>query len=180
MSIRVYVVRFAFAASPSSQFLAPHDATTIAAQRLVDEVVWVKTTVNRRLFKSHGYYLQHAKEPCLVGRRGAGPPCVRAGGAAAAAAAAAARAACCDVIVAERRGQSQKPEEIYQIAEALAPRGRYLEVFARPNNLRAGWVSLGNEVLPGLPESDRRALLERGGIPGARYGRGGACAVGEG
>lgn len=35
--------------------------------RLVDEVVWVKMTVNRRLAKSHGFYLQHAKEvgmPC--------------------------------------------------------------------------------------------------------------------
>lgn len=30
--------------------------------RVVDEVVWVKMTVNRRLAKSHGYYLQHAKE----------------------------------------------------------------------------------------------------------------------
>jgi mRNA (2'-O-methyladenosine-N6-)-methyltransferase len=30
--------------------------------RLVDEVVWVKMTVNRRLAKSHGFYLQHAKE----------------------------------------------------------------------------------------------------------------------
>lgn len=34
--------------------------------RLVDEVVWVKMTVNRRMAKSHGYYLQHAKEVCLV------------------------------------------------------------------------------------------------------------------
>lgn len=35
---------------------------------LVDELVWVKQTVNRRLAKSHGFYLQHAKEvrcPCL-------------------------------------------------------------------------------------------------------------------
>ena len=31
-------------------------------RRLVDEIVWVKMTVNRRLAKSHGYYLQHAKE----------------------------------------------------------------------------------------------------------------------
>jgi hypothetical protein len=36
--------------------------------RLVDEVVWVKMTVNRRLAKSHGYYLQHAKEVRLLGR----------------------------------------------------------------------------------------------------------------
>ena len=31
-------------------------------RRLVDEIVWVKMTVNRRLAKSHGFYLQHAKE----------------------------------------------------------------------------------------------------------------------
>ena len=29
---------------------------------MVDEVVWVKMTVHQRLAKSHGYYLQHAKE----------------------------------------------------------------------------------------------------------------------
>ena len=40
----------------------------VCAARLVDEVVWVKMTVNRRLAKSHGYYLQHAKEV----RRGRG------------------------------------------------------------------------------------------------------------
>ncbi len=34
----------------------------VGLRRLVDEVVWVKMTVNRRLAKSHGYYLQHAKE----------------------------------------------------------------------------------------------------------------------
>jgi len=28
---------------------------------MVDEIVWVKMTVNRRMAKSHGYYLQHAK-----------------------------------------------------------------------------------------------------------------------
>ena len=44
------------------------------ACRLVDEIVWVKMTVNRRLAKSHGYYLQHAKEVCLVGKKGSDPP----------------------------------------------------------------------------------------------------------
>ncbi len=33
----------------------------MAARRMVDEIVWVKMTVNRRMAKSHGYYLQHAK-----------------------------------------------------------------------------------------------------------------------
>ncbi len=45
----------------------------VALRRLVDEIVWVKMTVNRRLAKSHGYYLQHAKEVCLVGKKGNDP-----------------------------------------------------------------------------------------------------------
>ena len=47
---------------------------SFCACRLVDEIVWVKMTVNRRLAKSHGYYLQHAKEVCLVGKKGPDPP----------------------------------------------------------------------------------------------------------
>ena len=34
---------------------------------LVDEIVWVKKTVNGKIAKGHGFYLQHAKETCLVG-----------------------------------------------------------------------------------------------------------------
>ena len=160
-------------------------------KRLVDEIVWVKTTVNRRLAKSHGYYLQHAKEACLVGRKGQAPPGAR---------------ACvgADVICAERRGQSQKPEEIYQLVEALVPNGEgergerererrgvppllspslhlispflplgtYLEIFGRKNNLRDFWVTVGNEVTgKGPPREDVEALA--GGaarVPGAVYG----------
>jgi mRNA (2'-O-methyladenosine-N6-)-methyltransferase len=101
---------------------------------LVDEITWVKQTVNRRLAKSHGFYLQHAKETCLVARKGKDPPNTRR------------NLDASDVILAERRGQSQKPEEIYRIIERLVPAGSYLEVFARRNNLRDGWVSIGNEL----------------------------------
>lgn len=38
--------------------------------RLVDEICWVKQTVNGKIAKGHGYYLQHAKELCLVGFKG--------------------------------------------------------------------------------------------------------------
>lgn len=100
---------------------------------LVDEIVWVKMTVNRRLAKSHGFYLQHAKEVCLVGKKGLDPPGMKGGVAS-------------DVIYSERRGQSQKPEEIYQLIEELVPNGRYLEIFGRKNNLRDFWVTVGNEV----------------------------------
>ena len=35
--------------------------------RYLMDIAWVKRTVNRKLAKCHGYYLQHAKETCLVG-----------------------------------------------------------------------------------------------------------------
>lgn len=35
--------------------------------KLVDEIVWIKKTINGKIAKGHGYYLQHAKETCLVG-----------------------------------------------------------------------------------------------------------------
>lgn len=72
--------------------------------------MWVKMTVNRRMAKSHGFYLQHAKEVCLVGKIGDDPPGVR-------------RSIGSDIIFSERRGQSQKPEEIYQLIEELVPNG---------------------------------------------------------
>ena len=51
-----------------------------------------------------------------------------------------------DVIFSQRRGQSQKPEEIYEIAEALVPNGYDLEIFGRRNNLHNGWATIGNEL----------------------------------
>lgn len=35
--------------------------------RLVDEVTWIKKTINGKIAKGHGFYLQHAKESCLIG-----------------------------------------------------------------------------------------------------------------
>lgn len=101
---------------------------------LVEEIAWVKQTVNGKIAKGHGFYLQHAKETCLVGVKGD----VRNkgfyfnNGT--------------DVIFSQRRGQSQKPEEVYEIAERLCPGGHYLEIFGRRNNLHDGWVTLGNEL----------------------------------
>ncbi|CEP14424.1 hypothetical protein [Parasitella parasitica] len=99
----------------------------------VDDITWVKQTVNRRMAKGHGYYLQHAKETCLVGKKGQDPPNCS-------------RCLSSDVICSARRGQSQKPEELYQLIEQLVPNGRYLEIFGRKNNLRDYWVTIGNEL----------------------------------
>ena len=76
-----------------------------------------------------------------------------------------------DIIFAPRRGQSQKPTEIYELIEEMVPGGKYLEIFARKNNLRDYWVSVGNEVTgTGLPPEDVAAFEEDGAVPGAKYG----------
>ena len=119
--------------------------------QLIDEVVWIKRTVTGKLAKGHGFYLQHSKETCLVGFKGDisrflpgrkiskrkgknGVARPGFGGIAQ------------DVIFSERRGQSQKPNEIYDIIERLVPQGFYLEIFGRRNNLKSNWVTIGNEL----------------------------------
>lgn len=101
--------------------------------KLVDELTWCKQTVNGKIAKGHGYYLQHAKETCLVGVKGDVANIANFNIES-------------DVIFSQRRGQSQKPEEIYEIAESLVPNGYYLEIFGRRNNLHNGWVTIGNEL----------------------------------
>ncbi|KAJ3196681.1 hypothetical protein HDU67_003962, partial [Dinochytrium kinnereticum] len=75
-----------------------------------DDITWVKRTVNRRMAKGHGYYLQHAKETCLMARKGNDPVGCR-------------HNIGSDVIYSERRGQSQKPEEMYEMIEEMVPNG---------------------------------------------------------
>lgn len=82
--------------------------------QFIDEIAWVKKTVNGKIAKGHGFYLQHAKESCLVGVKGNvnnGRFKTNIGS---------------DVIFSERRGQSQKPTEIYEMIEELCPEGFYL------------------------------------------------------
>jgi mRNA (2'-O-methyladenosine-N6-)-methyltransferase len=53
-----------------------------------------------------------------------------------------------DVIVSEVRETSRKPDELYLIIDRIlgAKKGnaKKLEIFARENNLREGWLSIGN------------------------------------
>ena len=69
-----------------------------------------------------------------------------------------------DIIVSEVRETSRKPDELYLTIDRLlgdrAKPTRKLEIFARENNLRDGWLSIGNQ-LPGthLLESDLKAYF---------------------
>jgi len=100
---------------------------------LVDEITWIKKTINGKIAKGHGFYLQHAKESCLIGVKGNIDPRVK-------------KNVCKDIIFSQRRGQSQKPEEVYTLIEKLVPDGYYLEIFGRRNNIRDRWVTIGNEL----------------------------------
>lgn len=116
---------------------------------LVGDITWIKLSSRKhfivKTISSHGFYLQHAKETCLVAKKGL----------------------CTfvdktkldsvnDVIFSTRRGQSQKPDEIYDMIEKLVPNGLihspssclgyYIEIFGRRNNLRDDWVTIGDEI----------------------------------
>ena len=91
-----------------------------------------------------GHWLNHTKEHCLIGVKGSQIPEDLIIG------------SDCDVIVSEVRETSRKPDEIYAIIDRLLKKRKStkkLEIFARENNLREGWMSLGNQ-LPGNHVTD--------------------------
>ena len=62
-----------------------------------------------------------------------------------------------DVIVSEVRETSRKPDELYHIIDRLVNKesSKKIEIFARENNLREGWLSLGNQ-LPSTHITDKK------------------------
>ena len=101
---------------------------------LVSEVNWIKVSKRGVYHPSNGYYLQHSKETCLIGRRGRGCEYFR-------------PEKLEDTIITWRNlRQSHKPEKLYDIIEEAFPECTYLEIFARAHNLRDGWVSIGLEL----------------------------------
>ncbi len=53
-----------------------------------------------------------------------------------------------DLVMAQVRGESIKPEQIYTEIYKLVPQGYFLEIFARSNNIRPNYVSVGNMLRP--------------------------------
>lgn len=51
-----------------------------------------------------------------------------------------------NIMFANVKGKSQKPDEIYELIEKMMPGSKKVELFARNNNLRHGWLSLGNQL----------------------------------
>ncbi|KEJ82921.1 MT-A70 family protein [Oxytricha trifallax] len=95
----------------------------------------VSLGLNQESFQinGQGYHLRHNKEICLVGLKGKVPDGVNS-------------FTVSDLIQSIPGKHSQKPVEIKQLIEKLYPNGHYCELFGRKNNLRDGWVTIGNEL----------------------------------
>lgn len=102
--------------------------------KIVNTINWIKVSKSGIYLPSHGYYFQHNKETVLVGIKGDPPEEMNS-------------KAFKSLIVGPREvRQSQKPAALYEMIEEMFPGMMYLEVFARPHNLRSGWVSIGIEL----------------------------------
>lgn len=85
---------------------------------------------------SHGFYFLHSTETCLVGYKSPAGERVEYRS-----------KVSNDLIIADIRKKSQKPDQLYTIIDLMMPGAKKVEVFARNNNLRQGWLSLGNQIV---------------------------------
>ncbi len=93
------------------------------------EIVWEKLTRTGKAHFGMGRYVRASHEVCLLATRG--------------------RVKVADRSVRSRFAapvgeHSQKPDRIYEIAEALVPGGPFAELFAR--RTREGWAQYGDEL----------------------------------
>ena len=102
--------------------------------KLVSVINWIKVSRYGKYMPSHGYYVQHNKETLVIGLKGEPPEEMNKE-----------EFESCIIQTREVR-QSHKPEELYEMIEKMFPGQMYLEIFARPHNLRSGWVSFGIEL----------------------------------
>ena len=119
--------------APVSKFQFVIEWGTRCGLRFRDVLTWVKLTNSGRKATMMGPILLRCTEFCLIFETLDPPETMIRG--------------CALNLVEEGRGiQSEKPYEVYGVLERMfGENGRFLELFARKNNLRKGWVSVGNE-----------------------------------
>lgn len=112
--------------------LSPRQLSERGAQRAIargEQIVYTPQYGYRRLVFGSGRTTRNGAELCLLGARGSMPVWSKAER---------------QVIVAPQREHSRKPDEQYERIEAMYPRRRYLELFARAR--RKGWAAWGTET----------------------------------
>jgi len=118
----------------SNQINTAYEMMNKWGYEVVDQLVWVKLK-DKKIYLSHGYYFMHSFEMCLIGYKCPPGEQIEYN-----------TKICNDVLFGEVRAKSQKPEELYEIADMLMPGSKKIELFARNHNLRPGWFSLGNQL----------------------------------
>ena len=131
---------FVFLWATSRTLEVARDCLRIWGYTRADELIWIKTNQIGGTVRSGrtGHWLNHTKEHCLVGVKGA-VPWANVG----------MHRKESDVIVAPVRENSRKPDELYSIIERIVGEadGRpCLELFGREHNRRPGWITVGNQV----------------------------------
>ena len=111
--------------------------------RRCEDIVWIKTNkghaVKKRIFNENTL-LQHNKEHCLVGikgavKRGADSHFIHAN-------------IDTDIIVSEEPplASTEKPQELYRIIERFCLGRKRIELFGEDHNIRPGWLTLGKSL----------------------------------
>ena len=112
--------------------------------RRCEDIVWIKTNkhnfTNKSYQDSEDSLLQHTKEHCLVGikgavKRGVDGHFIHAN-------------IDTDVIVSEEppAGSTEKPDELYRIIERFCLGRKRIELFGEDRNKRPGWLTLGSSL----------------------------------
>lgn len=114
--------------------------------RRCEDIVWIKTNrlnftkISKTNLQEEDNLLQHTKEHCLVGikgaiKRGVDSHFIHAN-------------IDTDVIVSEEPplGSTEKPVELYRVIERFCMGRKRIELFGEDRNKRSGWLTLGNAL----------------------------------
>eukprot|EP00924_Labyrinthula_sp_SR-Ha-C_P009714 snap_masked-scaffold_22-processed-gene-3.25-mRNA-1 protein AED:1.00 eAED:1.00 QI:0/-1/0/0/-1/1/1/0/475 len=110
---------------------------------LVDYIPWIKKFPSGKYRHSMGHYLTHCKELCLVFQRKTSVDLQYSD-----VFNDENRKSCSVPIITQPLNNSCKPQKLYSILEHTFPYANAVELFARSNNLRSRWTSIGIDLLP--------------------------------
>jgi mRNA (2'-O-methyladenosine-N6-)-methyltransferase len=96
-------------------------------------IVWEKLTHKGNPVNGSGVTLRHSTESCYIFAKGPVSSISNYHKAE-------------DLIRAQVRGESVKPEEIYDRINTLVPYGHKIEIFGRRHNVRKNFVTIGNQL----------------------------------
>ena len=103
---------------------------------IVDRLVWIKTLNGEKKVEiGPGRFFMRSSVMCLIGYKSPSSDRVEFRSKIAN-----------DIIVSDIKKNSQKPDQLYTIIDLMMPGSRKVEIFAKNNNLKSGWLSLGNEI----------------------------------